>query len=58
MNGQGIVLKMFAAAARGEELDAELVKAGNQDADTIVPLLKPGEIGLDHSDLRKPSSLG
>lgn len=43
MNGQGIVMKMFATAARGEDFDAALIAAGKQDADTMVPLLRPGE---------------
>lgn len=42
MNRHVIVLKMFAAAGRGEEFDSALVEAGNRDADTIVPLLRPG----------------
>jgi trichothecene 3-O-acetyltransferase len=58
MNGQGTVLKMFAAAGRGEELDPTMVAVGNQDADTIVPLLKPGEAPLSHENMRRPSTLG
>lgn len=57
MNGQGILLKMFATAGRGEELDAALVAAGNQDAETIVPLLRPGEEALTHENMRRPSAL-
>ncbi|KAL7950095.1 transferase family domain-containing protein [Trichoderma barbatum] len=57
MNGQGIVLKMFAAAGRGEEFDAALVEAGNRDADTIVPLLRPGEAAASHKSMRRPSTL-
>ncbi|KAH7325553.1 transferase family-domain-containing protein [Stachybotrys elegans] len=57
MNGQGTVLKMFAAAGRGEEYDPKLVAAGNRDADTIVPLLKPGEPSADHDVMRRPSML-
>ncbi|KAJ9615464.1 hypothetical protein H2200_001539 [Cladophialophora chaetospira] len=57
MNGQGVVIRQFARLMRGEELDAELVAIGNQDADSIVPLLKNGEVGLEHAHMRKPSSL-
>lgn len=57
MNGQGTVLKMFAAAGRGEEYDPKLVAAGNRDADTIVPFLKPGEPSADHDFMRRPSTL-
>lgn len=57
MNGQGIVMKMFAAAGRGEDFDPSMVKAGNQDADTIVPLLQPGEAALSHESMRRPSTL-
>lgn len=57
MNGQGIVLKMFAAAGRGEEFDPVLVANGNSDADTIVPLLKPGEPPANHNSMRRPSTL-
>jgi hypothetical protein len=57
MNGQGILMKMFATAARGEEFDAALIAAGNQDANTIVPLLQPGEEGLTHENMRRPSTL-
>ncbi|KAK0388794.1 hypothetical protein NLU13_5037 [Sarocladium strictum] len=57
MNGQGTVLKMFAAAGRGEEYDPKLVAAGNRDADTIVPLLKPGEPSANHDCMRRPSTL-
>ncbi|KAJ3536827.1 hypothetical protein NM208_g6558 [Fusarium decemcellulare] len=57
MNGQGIVMKMFAAAGRGEDFDPSMVKAGNQDADTIVPLLRPGEPALSHESMRRPSTL-
>ncbi|EXJ83637.1 hypothetical protein A1O1_07261 [Capronia coronata CBS 617.96] len=57
MNGQGTVLKMFAAAGRGEELDPTLVAVGNQDADSIVPLLKPGEPPRSHENMRRSSTL-
>jgi trichothecene 3-O-acetyltransferase len=57
MNGQGTVLKMFATAGRGEELDPVLVAAGNRNADTIVPLLKPGEAFANHDSMRRPSAL-
>lgn len=57
MNGQGTVLKMFATAGRGEEYDPKLVAAGNRDADTIVPLLKPGDPSADHEVMRRPSIL-
>jgi hypothetical protein len=57
MNGQGTVLKMFAAAGRGEDFDPKLVAAGNRDADTIVPLLKPGETPANHDSMRRPSTL-
>ena len=57
MNGQGLVLKLFASAGRGEELDSALVEGGNADADVIVPLLKPGEPALLHETMRRPSTL-
>ncbi|KAK5999263.1 O-acetyltransferase epaC [Cladobotryum mycophilum] len=57
MNSLGYVMRMFAAAGRGEGFDPAFVEAGNQDADTIVPLLRPGEKGLDHQELRRPSTL-
>jgi hypothetical protein len=57
MNGQGTILKVFAAAGRGEEFDPSLVAAGNQDADSIVPLLQPGESPLSHENMRRPSTL-
>ncbi|KAG9250773.1 transferase family-domain-containing protein [Emericellopsis atlantica] len=57
MNGQGTVLKMFAAAGRGEELDADLVAVEQRDADTIVPLLKEGEAPANHDSMRRPSAL-
>ena len=57
MNGQGMLIKQFAALGRGEQLNPALVKAGNQDADTIVPLLKPGETPLQHETMRRPSTL-
>ncbi|KIW12746.1 hypothetical protein PV08_07932 [Exophiala spinifera] len=57
MNGQGTVLKMFAAAGRGDELDPTLLAAENLDADSIVPLLKPGEASASHDVMRRPSTL-
>jgi trichothecene 3-O-acetyltransferase len=57
MNGQGTVLKLFAAAGRGDEFDPAIVAAGNSDADKIVPLLKPGETQLAHETMRRPSTL-
>ena len=57
MNGQGTVLKMFAAAGRGEELGPDLVVAEQCDADTIVPLLREGEAPANHDSMRKPSTL-
>lgn len=57
MNGQGTILKMFAAAGRGEEFDPVFVAAGNRDADTIVPLLRPGEAPANHDSMRRPSTL-
>jgi hypothetical protein len=57
MNGQGVMIRQFAAAARGEPFDPEYVAAAIQDADTVVPLLKEGEVALGHEELRKPSSL-
>jgi hypothetical protein len=57
MNGQGAVLKMFAAAGRGEELDPALLAVENMDADKIVPLLKPGEPSRSHESMRRPSTL-
>lgn len=57
MNGQGVLVQQFAAICRGEDLDPRLVADGNQDADTVVPLLKNGEVRLAHEDLLKPSSL-
>lgn len=57
MNGQGVVIRQFAAAVRGEEFASAYLAAGNQDADSIVPLLREGEVALAHADLRKPSSL-
>lgn len=57
MNGQGIVMRMFATAARGEGFDNTLIAAGNQDADTIVPLLREGEEALTHENMRQPSTL-
>lgn len=57
MNGQGTVLKMFAAAGRGEEYDLKLLAAGNREADTIVPLLKPGEPSANHDVMLRPSTL-
>jgi trichothecene 3-O-acetyltransferase len=58
MNGQGLALKMFAAAGRGEALDPSLVEAGNRDADSIVPLLGAGETSLPHESMRRSSTLG
>lgn len=57
MNGQGVVIRQFAAAARGEDLDPAVVAAGNQDADGIVPPLKQGEVGLAHEELLQASTL-
>ena len=57
MNGQGTVLKMFAAAGRGEEYDPKLLLAEKQDADTLVPFLKPSESPADHEGMRRPSTL-
>ena len=57
MNGQGIIIRQFATLMRGGELDAVLVAEGNQDADSIVPLLKAGEVSRDHGNMRKPSHL-
>jgi len=57
MNGQGTVLNMFAAAARGEELPPTLLAVENLDADSIVPLLKPGESSASHEIMRRPSTL-
>lgn len=57
MNGQGIVIKMFAQAGRGETFDPSVVETGNRDADTIVPLLKPDETMLPHENMRRPSTL-
>lgn len=57
MNGQGTILKMFAAAARGEVLDPAVVAAGNRDPDTIVPLLRPGEAPAKHDSMLRPSTL-
>ena len=57
MNGQGTVVKMFAQAGRGEEFDPKVVEAGNRDADTIIPLLKPDEKMLPHDNMRRPSTL-
>ncbi|KAJ2980775.1 hypothetical protein NQ176_g2433 [Zarea fungicola] len=58
MNGQGTILKMFAVAGRGEAFDPALVAAGNRNADTIVPLLRPGEAPANHDSMRRPSTLG
>ncbi|ETI26284.1 hypothetical protein G647_03061 [Cladophialophora carrionii CBS 160.54] len=57
MNGQDILIRQFATLLRGEALDQELIAAGNQDADSIVPLLKEGEAVLAHDEMRRPSSL-
>ncbi|KAM0345462.1 hypothetical protein ACHAPU_006389 [Fusarium lateritium] len=57
MNGQGTILKMFAAAGRGEEYDPKFVAVGNRDADTLVPFLEPGEPSADHDCMRRPSTL-
>ncbi|EXJ56701.1 hypothetical protein A1O7_07045 [Cladophialophora yegresii CBS 114405] len=57
MNGQDLLIRQFATLLRGEALDQGLVAAGNQDADSIVPLLKEGEVALAHDEMRKPSSL-
>lgn len=57
MNGQGTLLKMFAAAGRGEEYDPKLLLAEKQDADTLVPFLKPGESPANHDGMRRPSTL-
>ena len=57
MNGQGVVIRQFATALRGEDFDPTLVAAGNQDADGIVPPLKEGEIALGHEELLQASSL-
>ncbi|KAH7308907.1 hypothetical protein B0I35DRAFT_453524 [Stachybotrys elegans] len=57
MNGQGIVLKMFAIAGRGEDFDPALVEVGNQDADAIMPLLQPGEASASHESMRRSSTL-
>lgn len=57
MNGQGVVLEMFAAAGRGEEYDPKLLVAETQDADTLVPFLKPGESPANHDSMRRPSTL-
>ncbi|EXJ74069.1 uncharacterized protein A1O5_02363 [Cladophialophora psammophila CBS 110553] len=54
MNGQGILIRQFAAAMRGEDFDHQLVAAGNQDADSIVPPLKEGEMALTHDEMRVP----
>ncbi|OQU93550.1 hypothetical protein CLAIMM_00043 [Cladophialophora immunda] len=56
MNGQGVLTRQFATAMRGEDFDPQLVAAGNQDADGIVPLLKEGETALTHDEMRAPSS--
>jgi trichothecene 3-O-acetyltransferase len=57
MNGQRTMLKMFAAAGRGEEYDPKLIVAANRDADTVVPFLKKGEPHADHGFMRRPSTL-
>ena len=57
MNGQAVLIRLFAAAARGEELDPEMVAMGNRDADTIVPPLKSDEVALEHEEFRQASSL-
>ncbi|KAL2213778.1 hypothetical protein CC79DRAFT_78008 [Sarocladium strictum] len=57
MNGQGTVLKQFATAGRGEEFDPKLVAVEKKDANTIVPLLKPGEAPANHESMRRPSAL-
>ncbi|KIX98848.1 uncharacterized protein Z520_05309 [Fonsecaea multimorphosa CBS 102226] len=54
MNGQGVMIRQFATAMRGEDFDPQLVAAGNQDADSIVPLLKEGEKALTHDEMRVP----
>ncbi len=58
MNGQDVLMRQLATLMRGEELDKKLVALGNQDADSIVPLLRDGEVGLELEYMRKPSSLG
>jgi trichothecene 3-O-acetyltransferase len=57
MNGQGIVLRMFAQAGRGESFDPKVVEIGNRDADIIFPLLGPDEKMLPHENMRRPSTL-
>ncbi|KAK7888238.1 hypothetical protein LTR67_009115 [Exophiala xenobiotica] len=57
MNGQAVLIRLFAAAARGEELDPEMVAMGNRDANGIVPPLKNDEVALEHEEFRQPSSL-
>ena len=58
MNGQGTLMKMFAAVGRGESIDPKMVEEGNRDADSIVPPLKEGEEVLEHKSMRRPSMLG
>lgn len=57
MNGQGLVMRLFAAAGRGEDFDPEITKGADCDADSVVPLLKPGEQQLTHETMRRPSTL-
>jgi len=57
MNGQGTVLRLFAAAGRGEELDPTILAVENLDADTIIPLLGPDEAPASHDDMIRPSML-
>lgn len=51
------LLRLVAAAMRGEEFDAFAVEQGNRDRRHIVPLLRLDEEVVDYSHLRRPSWL-
>ena len=57
MNGQGVLIRWFAALMRRAELDCKLLGAENVDADKMVPHRKDGEVSLEHDEMRKPSHL-
>ena len=57
MNGQGQMIKYFAAACRGEDFDTKDVELGNKDEHHFLSLLRNGEKCLTHENMRCPSKL-
>ena len=52
-NGLGQIIRMFAAACRGECISEADVRAAHLDRSTYIPPLKPGSRPLEHLDLRR-----